>query len=108
MGLDLVISGSCSSNVDVSFSGQEGSGLDMFPVDQYQNSCHLFWILETLLEKVPCRVEVGSEEMGFLSHLEQHVFLLSNEFPLFSIYMWRIGGLLTSSDRKDPPGAKDK
>ncbi|XP_030260434.1 meiosis-specific protein MEI4 isoform X2 [Sparus aurata] len=89
---------------------QEGSGLDKFPVDQYQNSCHLFWILETLLEKskVPCRVEVGSEETGFLSHLEQRVFQLSNEFPLFSIYMWRIGGLLTSSDRKDPPDARDK
>uniref|UniRef100_A0A3P8TVJ7 Meiosis-specific, MEI4 homolog (S. cerevisiae) n=1 Tax=Amphiprion percula TaxID=161767 RepID=A0A3P8TVJ7_AMPPE len=67
-----------------------------FPVDQYQNSCHLFWILEALLQKskVACRVEVGSEQMVFLSHLEQRVFLLSDEFPLFSICMWRIGGLL--------------
>ncbi|XP_042246713.1 meiosis-specific protein MEI4 isoform X1 [Thunnus maccoyii] len=83
------------------FQGQESSGLDKFPVDQYQNSCHLFWIVEELLRKskVPCRVEVGSEQTGFLSHLEQHVFLLSDEFPLFSIYMWRIGSLLTCSDR---------
>ncbi|XP_076613017.1 meiosis-specific protein MEI4 [Chaetodon auriga] len=79
----------------------QGSGLEEFPVDQYQNSCHLFWVLEELLQKskVPCRVEVGSEQTGFLSHLEQRVFLLSDEFPLFSIAMWRIGGLLTSSDR---------
>ncbi|XP_038583251.1 meiosis-specific protein MEI4 isoform X1 [Micropterus salmoides] len=83
------------------FQEQESSGLDKFPLDQYQNSCHLFWILEELLQKskVPCGVEVGSEQMGFLSHLEQRVFLLSDEFPLFFICMWRIGGLLTSSDR---------
>uniref|UniRef100_A0A3Q1G9N2 Meiosis-specific, MEI4 homolog (S. cerevisiae) n=1 Tax=Acanthochromis polyacanthus TaxID=80966 RepID=A0A3Q1G9N2_9TELE len=79
--------------------------LDKFPVDQYQNSCHLFWILEALLQKskVACRVEVGSEQMVFLSHLEQRVFLLSDEFPLFSIYMWMIGGLLTSLERNDAP-----
>ncbi|XP_020512896.2 meiosis-specific protein MEI4 [Labrus bergylta] len=82
------------------FQDQESSGLDRFPVDQYQNSCFLFGVVEELLlrSKVPCRVEVGSDQSGFLSHLEQHVFLLSNEFPLFSIFMWRIGGLLTSSD----------
>uniref|UniRef100_A0A3Q1B970 Meiosis-specific protein MEI4 n=1 Tax=Amphiprion ocellaris TaxID=80972 RepID=A0A3Q1B970_AMPOC len=81
------------------------SGLDKFPVDQYQNSCHLFWILEALLQKskVACRVEVGSEQMVFLSHLEQRVFLLSDEFPLFSICMWRIGGLLASLERNDAP-----
>ncbi|XP_070705947.1 meiosis-specific protein MEI4 [Pempheris klunzingeri] len=80
---------------------EERSGLDKFPVDQYQNSCRLFGILEELLQKskVPCRVEAGSEQAGFLGHLEQRVFFLSNEFPLFSIYMWRIGGLLASSDR---------
>ncbi|KAM7395831.1 hypothetical protein PAMA_007220 [Pampus argenteus] len=81
------------------FQAQESSALDKFPVDQYQNSCYLFWIVEKLLQKskVPCRVEVGSEQTGFLTHFEQHVFLLSDEFPLFSIYMWRIGSLLTSS-----------
>lgn len=77
---------------------QESSGLDSFPLDEYQNSCHLFWILEELLQ-VPCRVEVGAEQTGFLSRLEQRVFALSDEFPLFSINMWRIGGLLSSSDR---------
>ncbi|XP_041661616.1 meiosis-specific protein MEI4 isoform X2 [Cheilinus undulatus] len=83
------------------FQDQGSSGLDGFPVDQYQNSCFLFWVVEQLLQrsKVPCRVGVGSDQSGFFSHLEQRVFLLSSEFPLFSLYMWRIGGLLTSSDR---------
>ncbi|XP_069371687.1 meiosis-specific protein MEI4 isoform X2 [Paralichthys olivaceus] len=31
--------------------GEERSGLDQFPVDQYHNSCHLFWILEQLLRE---------------------------------------------------------
>ncbi|XP_034436581.1 meiosis-specific protein MEI4 isoform X1 [Hippoglossus hippoglossus] len=81
--------------------GGESSRLDQFPVDRYHNSCHLFWILEQLLQnsEVPCRVETGSEQTGFLRHLEQHLFLLSDEFPLFAIYMWRIGSLLTSSGR---------
>ncbi|XP_041832502.1 meiosis-specific protein MEI4 isoform X4 [Melanotaenia boesemani] len=81
---------------------QGSSGLDQFPVHQYQNSCHLFWILEKLLQKSEvdgCRLEAMSEQMDLLSQLEQHVFLLSEEFPLFSIYMWRIGGLLTASHR---------
>uniref|UniRef100_A0AAQ6IU25 Meiosis-specific, MEI4 homolog (S. cerevisiae) n=1 Tax=Anabas testudineus TaxID=64144 RepID=A0AAQ6IU25_ANATE len=99
-----------SPNISVTFQGQESSVLDTFPLDQYQNSCYLFWILEELLRKskTPCRVDVGSEQMGFLSHLEQHVFLLSDEFPLFSICMWRIGSLLTSSENKMPQSASDQ
>jgi len=80
---------------------QVSSGLDGFPVDRYQNSCHLFFIVEKLLQKsevARCRLEAGSELMALLSHLEQCVCLLSEEFPLFSIYMWRIGGLFTASD----------
>ncbi|XP_047428999.1 meiosis-specific protein MEI4 [Mugil cephalus] len=78
-------------------SFQEPSGLDQFPVDRYQNSFHLFWVLEELLQKpkettvavASCRAEVD-----FLGFLEQRVFALSEEFPLFSVCMWRIGGLL--------------
>ncbi|XP_026163949.1 meiosis-specific protein MEI4 [Mastacembelus armatus] len=87
---------------------QDSSGLDQFPVDQYQNACRLFWILEELVQKskVPCGAHVGSEQMGFLTDLEQRVFLLSDEFPLFSIGMWRIRGLLTSPDSQDPARCK--
>lgn len=83
---------------------QEGSGLRSFPLDQYHNSCHLFWVLEQLLHnsEASCRVPVEPDHMGFLTHLDQHVLLLSEEFPLFSIYMWRTGLLLTSSDRPHP------
>ncbi|KAK2855851.1 hypothetical protein Q5P01_004586 [Channa striata] len=89
------------------FQGQDRSALDRFPVDQYHNSCYLFWILEELLQKskVLWRAEVGSEQVGILTHLEQRVFLLSEEFPLFSICMWRIGSLLTSSDTEIRSGA---
>ncbi|XP_030578016.1 meiosis-specific protein MEI4 isoform X2 [Archocentrus centrarchus] len=84
---------------------QHGSVLDAFPVARYHNSCRLFGVLEELLQRpeVASRVEVGSERAVFLSHVEQRVFLLSDEFPLFSIRMWRIGGLLGSLNRQDGP-----
>ncbi|XP_037306116.2 meiosis-specific protein MEI4 [Pungitius pungitius] len=77
------------------FQGEVGSAPDRFPVDQYQNSCYLFWVLEELLQSCdgPCRVEVCSELT------EQRIFLLSQEFPLFSICWWRLRCLLTSSER---------
>lgn len=75
-----------------------------FPLVQYQNSFHLFWIVTTLLQSCqePYRLAVGSDHTGFLAHLERRVFLLSEEFPLFSIYMWMIGGLLTSTASAAP------
>ncbi|KAM4528718.1 meiosis-specific protein MEI4 [Fundulus diaphanus] len=79
---------------------QESSVLRRFPMDQYQNSFHLLWILEKLLQdsEVPWwRADVESEKMIFLHHLEHRLFFLSEEFPLFSIYMWRIGNLLTTT-----------
>uniref|UniRef100_A0A3Q2W9X1 Uncharacterized protein n=1 Tax=Haplochromis burtoni TaxID=8153 RepID=A0A3Q2W9X1_HAPBU len=81
--------------------GCDGSVLDTFPVDRYQKSCYLFTVLEELLQKpeVAHRVEVGPEQLEFLSHVEQQVFLLSDEFPLFSIRMWGIRGLLTPLSR---------
>uniref|UniRef100_A0A3P8PLB8 Meiosis-specific, MEI4 homolog (S. cerevisiae) n=1 Tax=Astatotilapia calliptera TaxID=8154 RepID=A0A3P8PLB8_ASTCA len=82
---------------DQLWQGRDGSVLDTFPVDRYQKSCYLFTVLEELLQKpeVAHRVEVGPEQLEFLSHVEQQVFLLSDEFPLFSIRMWGIRGLLT-------------
>ncbi|KAM3603021.1 uncharacterized protein V6R79_015265 [Siganus canaliculatus] len=91
-----------ASSVDFPlFQDQQTPGLDQFPVDLYQNSCRLFWMVERLVQdsEVAYRVEVESEQSGFLRRLEQRVFLLSEEFPLFSVYMWRIGSLLTSSDK---------
>lgn len=82
-----------------------GSAIHKFPLAQYHNSFHLFWIVKTLLQnsKVAYRVAVGSDTTGFLAHLERRVFLLSEEFPLFSMYMWMIGGLLTSTGTGPTP-----
>lgn len=86
----------------------EGSAIHRFPLAQYHNSFHLFWIVKTLLQnsKVPYRVAAGSDTTGFLAHLEGRVFLLSEEFPLFSMYMWMIGGLLTSTGTSPTPATE--
>ncbi|XP_069033576.1 meiosis-specific protein MEI4 isoform X1 [Embiotoca jacksoni] len=87
------------------WQARDGSGLDGFPVDRYHNSCRLFWMLEELLQRseAACRVEVSSEQTGFLGLLERRVFLLSDEFPLFSIRMWRIGSLLADKGNTAGP-----
>lgn len=74
------------------------SALHHFPLVQYQNSSHLFWVVGTLLQgsPLPYRLAAGSDHTGFLAQLERRVFLLWEEFPLFSVYMWMVGGLLSS------------
>ncbi|KAM9703989.1 LOW QUALITY PROTEIN: meiosis-specific protein MEI4 [Menidia menidia] len=82
-----------------------GPGLGGFPVVRYQNSCFLFWLLERLLQSWGGAVGGvggggggggGGGATGLLAHLEQRLFPLAEEFPLFSVYLWKIGGLLTS------------
>ncbi|KAM8831467.1 meiosis-specific protein MEI4 isoform 1-T2 [Spinachia spinachia] len=97
----LSLLGSLANRLWQIFQAQEDWAPDGFPVDQYQNSCYLFWVLEELLQSCegPCRVEVWSELT------EQRIFLLSHEFPLFSICWWRLRCLLTSSDRSASEGS---
>lgn len=76
---------------------QESSALRTFPLDRYQNSCHLLWVLERLLpglDSAQRRPELEVAQTAFLHRLELRVFLLWDEFPLFSVLMWRIGKLL--------------
>ncbi|XP_008395234.1 meiosis-specific protein MEI4 isoform X2 [Poecilia reticulata] len=76
---------------------QESSALRTFPLDRYQNSCHLLWVLERLLpgpDPARRRPELEAAQTAFLHRLELLVFLLWDEFPLFSVLMWRIGKLL--------------
>ncbi|XP_054617520.1 meiosis-specific protein MEI4-like [Dunckerocampus dactyliophorus] len=75
---------------------QEKSPLDVFPVDQYQNSGRLLWILEELLQnsEVAWREKAQFEWMDSLLHLQRRMFALSEEFPLFAISTWRIAALL--------------
>uniref|UniRef100_A0AAY4CNY5 Uncharacterized protein n=1 Tax=Denticeps clupeoides TaxID=299321 RepID=A0AAY4CNY5_9TELE len=58
-------------------------------VERYENSFYVYWVLEQLLKDGP-RYE-HREAQG---QLERQVIRLSDEFPLFALYMWRIGGLL--------------
>ncbi|XP_056150216.1 meiosis-specific protein MEI4 [Lampris incognitus] len=81
---------------------KEMPGHEWFAVNQYENSLYLFWILEQLLQRATVtgeREKINEpgfiqEQRAFKEHLEQHIFLLSDEFPLFALYMWRIGALL--------------
>lgn len=77
----------------------DGSGIRQFPVIQYQNSRHLFSILEELLQQldVTWQNEAGAELKDFQRCMEERVFPLSEEFHVFSLRMWRLGGLI-----KDP------
>lgn len=52
----------------------------------YENSFYVFWLLEQLSADVDVEQEL-------ITQLETGAFSLSDEFPLFSLYMWRIGGL---------------
>lgn len=83
--------------------------LACFPLDLFQNSCSLFWTLEMLLLKSDqdrFSLDLSSDQTGFIQSLEQRVFHLSHEFPLFSVYLWRVAGLLWSRDKTVPgPGS---
>ncbi|XP_053736601.1 meiosis-specific protein MEI4 isoform X2 [Synchiropus splendidus] len=90
-----------STLLDTDHSSQDASDLDTFPADQYQNSCYLFQVLEQLLQSPKLRHlgRTGPELPQFLRHLEHRVFWMSEEFPLFSLYMWRMRLWLTCGDR---------
>lgn len=59
---------------------------------RYENSFYLFWTLEQLIQ---ARSGQARNELHHLqAQLEKDVLPLSDEFPLFALYMWRIEGLL--------------
>ena len=74
----------------------------------YENSFYLFWILEQLLQGGPvpggAQGTKGSsqlwtpEQKTVWGHLENRVLLLSDEFPLFALYLWRLRALLPPSN----------
>ncbi|NXS90899.1 MEI4 protein, partial [Jacana jacana] len=72
----------------------------LYDITQYENIFSLCTILEQLLEKeregdVPdCG---GEEKLKFLKNLDQVILHLSDDFPLFSLYLWRVSVLLTSA-----------
>ncbi|KAF4099111.1 meiosis-specific protein MEI4 [Onychostoma macrolepis] len=54
----------------------------------YENSFYVFWLLEHLAQDIDYNV---NKERAI--QLETKAFPLADEFPLFSLYMWRIAGL---------------
>lgn len=58
-------------------------------VGNYENSFYLLWVLEQVL-----RVADASEIQDAQRQLDGQVVRLADEYPLFSLYLWRIGALL--------------
>ncbi|XP_051471208.1 meiosis-specific protein MEI4 [Apus apus] len=75
----------------------------MYDITQYENIFPLFMILEQLLQNESGESNVsssdydGEEKIKFLKDLDQVILQLSHEFPLFSLYLWRVNILLNSA-----------
>ncbi|XP_063245575.1 meiosis-specific protein MEI4 isoform X3 [Prinia subflava] len=74
----------------------------VYDIDQYENISFLCMILEQLLQNETEESNVSSSDYGgeekikFLKNLDQIILHLSDEFPLFSLYLWRVSVLLNS------------
>ncbi|XP_073080504.1 meiosis-specific protein MEI4 isoform X2 [Manis javanica] len=77
-----------------------------YDVTRYENIFSLFWILEQLLqmeseEGDPSGIGRDDQEArAFLRKHDETVLQLSDAFPLFTLYVWRLGVLLNSIERK--------
>ncbi|XP_009885815.1 PREDICTED: meiosis-specific protein MEI4-like [Charadrius vociferus] len=75
----------------------------MYDITQYENIFPLCTILEQLLQtetedsNVSSSDYDGEEKIKFLKNLDQIILHLSDEFPLFSLYLWRVNVLLNSA-----------
>lgn len=71
-------------------------------VTHYENILSLFWVLEQLLQKENKEGSasgVGHDDQEIKKFLQKHdetIFQLSDAFPLFTFYLWRLGILLNS------------
>ncbi|XP_050170223.1 meiosis-specific protein MEI4 isoform X2 [Myiozetetes cayanensis] len=74
-----------------------------YDITQYENVFPLCMILEQLLQNETEESNVsssdyeGEEKIKFLKNLDQIILHLSEEFPLFSLYLWRVSVLLNSA-----------
>ncbi|NXG72376.1 MEI4 protein, partial [Baryphthengus martii] len=75
----------------------------MYDITQYENIFPLCMILEQLLQNGTEASNISSteydeeEKTRFLKNLDQIILYLSDEFPLFSLYLWRTSVLLNSA-----------
>ncbi|NXO01246.1 MEI4 protein, partial [Rhinopomastus cyanomelas] len=88
------------------FAEQLLEGLQMpagCDVTRYENIFPLCMVLEQLLEneaegsQAPGSDCGGEDKVKFLENLDQIILRLSDEFPLFSLYLWRVNVLLNSA-----------
>lgn len=73
----------------------------VYDITQYENIFLLCMILEQLLQNETeesniSSLDYGEEKIKFLKNLDQVILHLSDEFPLFSLYLWRVSVLLNS------------
>ncbi|XP_072498754.1 meiosis-specific protein MEI4 isoform X3 [Notamacropus eugenii] len=74
-----------------------------YDVTHYENIFSVFWVLEQLLQNGTEDIlmpGIGPEEQEtkkFLEQLDQTILHLSDEFPLFTLYIWRVGVFLNSA-----------
>uniref|UniRef100_A0A674GHM0 Meiotic double-stranded break formation protein 4 n=1 Tax=Taeniopygia guttata TaxID=59729 RepID=A0A674GHM0_TAEGU len=74
----------------------------VYDIPQYENISLLCMILEQLLQNETEESNISSSDYGgeekikFLKNLDQVILHLSDEFPLFSLYLWRVSVLLNS------------
>ncbi|XP_065488768.1 meiosis-specific protein MEI4 [Caloenas nicobarica] len=74
----------------------------MYDITQYENIFPLCMMLEQLLQNETEESNIsssdydGEEKIKFLRNLDQIILYLSDEFPLFSLYLWRVSVLLNS------------
>ncbi|XP_053316324.1 meiosis-specific protein MEI4 [Spea bombifrons] len=78
------------------FHHQNQTGYDIV---QYENIFSLCLVLETLLQYIKEEHEtlvtqlLKEDAKLFIQRLDQTILYLSDEFPLFSLYLWRLGTL---------------
>uniref|UniRef100_A0A8C0VCI7 Meiotic double-stranded break formation protein 4 n=1 Tax=Cyanistes caeruleus TaxID=156563 RepID=A0A8C0VCI7_CYACU len=74
----------------------------VYDIAQYENIFLLCMILEQLLQNETEESNISNSDYGeeekikFLKNLDQIILHLSDEFPLFSLYLWRVSVLLDS------------
>ncbi|XP_063082998.1 meiosis-specific protein MEI4 [Cavia porcellus] len=75
-----------------------------YDVTRYENVFSLLWVLEQLLLKENKEEHTSGtglddqEVKKYLQKLDEAIFQLSDTFPLFTFYLWRLGLLLNSTE----------
>ncbi|XP_055495450.1 meiosis-specific protein MEI4 isoform X1 [Leucoraja erinacea] len=75
-------------------------------VSSFENIFYLFWILEQILQqRKPAGSGAAAENVMELERLQQRldqtVLHLSSDFPLFTMYLWRLAGLFTVTSQQN-------